>query len=87
MTNEELMRRYYAGDDSVLTMLYNKNTGLIRNIAKETAVMYGCVIMDDKHPTKYSVYTKTFCRICAVKERWSLFPACSAGNTTRARQR
>ena len=48
------MRRYYAGDDSVLTMLYNKNTGLIRSIAKETAAMYGCVMMDDKHPSKYS---------------------------------
>ena len=58
MTNEELMRRYYAGDDSVLTMLYNKNTGLIRSIAKETAAMYGCIVMDDKHPTRYSVYTK-----------------------------
>lgn len=58
MTNEELMCRYYAGDDSVLTMLYNKNTGLIRSIAKETAAMYGCVIMDDKHPSEYSVYTK-----------------------------
>ena len=58
MTNEELMRRYYAGDDSVFTMLYNKNTGLIRSIAKETAAMYGCIVMDDKHPAEYSVYTK-----------------------------
>ncbi len=58
MTNEELICRYYDGDYSALTKLYNKNSALIRSIAKETAALYGCIIMDERRPDEYSSYTK-----------------------------
>ena len=37
MTNEQLIRQYYDGDEAALEKLYYKNIGLIRGIAKETA--------------------------------------------------
>ena len=37
MTNEQLIRQYYDGDETALEKLYHKNLGLIRGIAKETA--------------------------------------------------
>ena len=37
MTNEELVRRYYGGDERALEELYRRNLGLIRRIARETA--------------------------------------------------
>ena len=39
MTNEQLIRQYYDGDEAALEKLYHKNIGLIRGIAKE-AVSY-----------------------------------------------
>ena len=34
MTNEELVRRYYGGDERALEELYRRNLGLIRRIAR-----------------------------------------------------
>ena len=59
MTNEELVRQYYDGDEAALEKLYHKNIGLIRGIAKETAAEFNCLIMDQHHPNQCSVYTKT----------------------------
>ena len=42
MTNEQLVRQYYDGDDAALEKLYHKNIGLIRGIAKETAAAVSC---------------------------------------------
>ncbi len=69
MTNEELIRRYYDGDDSALTKLYNKNSALIRSIAKETASLYGCIIMDERRPDEYSSYTKMILDDLCAEER------------------
>ena len=43
MTNEQLVRQYYDGDDAALEKLYHKNIGLIRGIAKETAEAFNCL--------------------------------------------
>ena len=58
MTNEQLIRQYYNGDEAALEKLYHKNIGLIRGIAKETAE-FNCLMTDQHHPNQYSVYTKT----------------------------
>ena len=59
MTNEELVRRYYDGDETALEKLYHKNLGLIRGIAKETAAEFNCLTADERHPGKLTSYTKT----------------------------
>ena len=59
MTNEELVRQYYDGDEAALEKLYHKNIGLIRGIAKETAAEFNCLMTDQHHPNQCSVYTKT----------------------------
>ena len=59
MTNEELVRRYYDGDEATLEKLYHKNLGLIRSIAKETAADFSCLTVDEHHPNQFSAYTKT----------------------------
>ena len=59
MTNEELVRRYYDGDEVALEKLYHKNIGLIRGIAKESAEAFNCLIMEQHHPNQCSAYTKT----------------------------
>ena len=46
MTNEELVRRYYGGDERALEELYRRNLGLIRRIARETAREFNCLHMD-----------------------------------------
>ena len=33
MTNEELILKFYDGDETILEKLYNKNIGFIRSIA------------------------------------------------------
>ena len=43
MTNEQLIRQYYDGDEAALEKLYYKNIGLIRGIAKETAAQFSAV--------------------------------------------
>ena len=59
MTNEELIRQYYDGDETALEKLYHKNLGLIRSIAKEIAAEFNCLMTDQHHPNQCSVYTKT----------------------------
>ena len=59
MTNEELVRQYYDGDETALEKLYHKNLGLIRGIAKETAAEFNCLMTDPHHPNQFSAYTKT----------------------------
>ena len=59
MTNEELVRLYYDGDDAALDKLYRRNLGLIRSIAKEAAKEFNCLHMDSDRPEKFSGYTKT----------------------------
>ena len=59
MTNEQLVRQYYDGDDAALEKLYHKNIGLIRGIAKEAAAEFNCLIMEQHHPNQCSAYTKT----------------------------
>ena len=59
MTNEELLRRYYDGDEVALEKLYHKNLGLIRGIAKEIAAEFNCLTVDEHHPNQFSMYTKT----------------------------
>lgn len=59
MTNEQLIRQYYDGDDAALEKLYHKNIGLIRGIAKEAAAEFNCLIMEQHHPNQFSAYTKT----------------------------
>lgn len=59
MTNEQLIRQYYDGDEAALEKLYHKNIGLIRGIAKESAEAFNCLIMDSHYPNQFSAYTKT----------------------------
>ena len=59
MTNEELILRYYDGDEAALEKLYHRNRGLIRSIAKETAGEFNCLKMDTDRPEEFSSYTKT----------------------------
>lgn len=59
MTNEQLIRQYYNGDEAALEKLYHKNIGLIRGIAKETAEAFNCLTTDSHHPNQFSAYTKT----------------------------
>ena len=59
MTNEQLIRQYYDGDEAALEKLYHKNIGLIRGIAKETAEAFNCLMTDQHHPNQFSPYTKT----------------------------
>ena len=59
MSNEQLIRQYYDGDEAALKKLYHKNIGLIRGIAKETAAEFNCLIMEQHHPNQCSAYTKT----------------------------
>ena len=59
MSNEQLIRQYYDGDEAALEKLYHKNLGLIRSIAKETAADFSCLTVDEHHPNQFSAYTKT----------------------------
>ena len=59
MTNEQLLRQYYDGDEAALEKLYHKNIGLIRGIAKEAAAEFNCLTADSHHPNQFSAYTKT----------------------------
>lgn len=58
MTNEELVRQYYDGDEAALEKLYHKNISLIRSIAKESAAEFNCLMADPHHPNQFSAYTK-----------------------------
>ena len=58
MTNEEMIKKYYNGDDSMLEKLYNKNIGFIHNISKESAVAFNCFHKKENRPQELTVYTK-----------------------------
>ena len=59
MTNEELIRQYYDGDEVALDKLYRRNIGLILRIAEEAAKEFNCLRMDSERPDEFSAYTKT----------------------------
>ena len=57
MTNEELLRQYYAGDDSAFETLYKRNIGFIKKIAVEAATDFHCVQHQTTGKEKYTAYT------------------------------
>lgn len=59
MTNEELIRQYYDGDEAALDKLYRRNIGLIRKIAEEAAKDFNCLQRDSDRPEYFSAYTNT----------------------------
>jgi hypothetical protein len=69
MTNEQLVRQYYDGDDAALEKLYHKNIGLIRGIAKEAAAEFNCLMTDQHHPNQ--CIRKRFWMTFAARARWS----------------
>ena len=56
MTNEDLIARYYAGEDT-RWQLYNRIRNLISSIARRVAVSYYCMQFTDTHG-KRTAYTK-----------------------------
>ena len=58
MTNEEMIQKYYDGDDSMLEKLYNENIGFIHSIARESAVAFNCFHKKENRPQELTVYTK-----------------------------
>ena len=58
MTNEEMIQKYYDGDDSMLENLYSENIGFIHSIAKESAVAFNCFHKKENRPQELTVYTK-----------------------------
>lgn len=71
MTNEELVRRYYGGDERTLEELYRRNLGLIRRIARETAREFNCLHMDREDRESCPAIRKRFWRIFAARVRWN----------------
>ena len=59
MTNEELIRQYYDGDETALDNLYRRNIGLIKKIAEEAAGEFNCLQRDNDRPEYFSAYTNT----------------------------
>lgn len=57
MTNEEMIQKYYDGDESMLEKLYNKNIGFIHSIAKESAAAFNCFNKNENRPQELTVYT------------------------------
>ena len=84
MTNEQLIRQYYDGDDAALEKLYHKNIGLIRGIAKETAAEFNCLIMEQHHPNQFSAYTKTILDDLCGEGALSFWHGFRVGSMTRA---
>ncbi len=62
MTNEELVRRYYGGDERALEELYRRNLGLIQRIAPGGLQESSTVLhMDRERPGELSrLYEKRF---------------------------
>ena len=71
MTNEELVRRYYGGDERALEELYRRNLGLIRRIARETAESSTVCIWTGKDRESCPAIRKRFWRIFAARVRWN----------------
>lgn len=73
MTNEELLREYYDGDDSAFESLYKRNLGFIKKIALEAATDFHCVQYQTSGKEKYTTYTGTILNdLCAegAAELW-----------------
>ena len=58
MTNEELILKFYDGDETILEKLYNKNIGFILSIAKEVAANFNCYNKSAEHPNKLTAHSK-----------------------------
>ncbi|MDD4494065.1 MAG: hypothetical protein PHV32_06905 [Eubacteriales bacterium] len=58
MTNEELMRLYYDGNESALAELHNQNMGFIYSIAVDVATIFGCYNFIASHTSWLTSYTK-----------------------------
>lgn len=58
MTNEELMRLYYDGNESALAELHNQNIGFIYSIAVDVATIFGCYNFIASHTSWLTSYTK-----------------------------
>lgn len=84
MTNEELVRRYYGGDERALEELYRRNLGLIRRIARETAREFNCLHMDRERPGELSGYTKTILEDLCGEGALEFLTGSRAENTMRA---
>lgn len=73
MTNEELLRQYYDGDDSAFETLYKRNLGFIKGIAVEAATDFHCVQHQTTGKKKFTAYTdKILEHLCSegVLEFW-----------------
>ncbi len=58
MTNEELVRRYYDGDEQALELLYEQNRGFIISIAEDAAKDFNCLQWSGDPKERYSSYTQ-----------------------------
>lgn len=58
MTNEELILKFYDGDETLLEKLYYKNIGFIRSIAKDVAISFNCYNKGADYPHKLTQYSK-----------------------------
>lgn len=66
MANEELLGKYYDGDDSVFETLYKRNFGFIKKVAVEAATDFHCVQYQTTSKKKYTAYTDTILNdLCA----------------------
>ena len=72
MTNEQLIRQYYDGDDAALEKLYYKNIGLIRGIAKEAAAEFNCLTADPQMCIRDSQMPHRFQQIVQLCSRGKL---------------
>ena len=57
MTNEELLGKYYNGDDSAFETLYKRNFGFIKKVAVEAAADFHCVQYQATGKKKFTAYT------------------------------
>ena len=58
MTNEELILKFYDGDETILEKLIIKISVLYRSIAKEVAVNFNCYNKSAEHPNKLTAHSK-----------------------------
>ena len=58
MTNEELVCRYYGGDEQALELLYEQNRGFIISTAEAAARDFNCLQWSGDPKERYSRYTQ-----------------------------